>query len=129
MKSLLKKQFFQQPFRSRQECYEFLVGQLGEDESTQFLHLLEERERLASVEIFPGVVMPHLESNRLKESQIIILQLQDSIQWLNTTRDVRLMILLAMKKDEEVEIKRQLIAFVHQLADEEFIQALLENQT
>lgn len=127
MKSVLKKQFNQQSHRSRKECYEFLVRQLGEKDSTHFLHLLEEREGLASIEIFPGVVMPHLESSRLVESQIIILQLKNGIQWLNVSTEVRLIVLLAVKKGEEREIKHQIVQFVHQLANEEFIQELLDN--
>lgn len=86
-----------------------------------------ERENLGSIEIFEGIVMPHIVSAKLAETKIIIIHLDPVIKkWNQHIEKVNLVILLLIKKNEAELIIENIKKFIKSLTSESKIQNLLK---
>lgn len=94
----------------------------------EVIHLLNEREKVGSTLIAEHVMLPHIESNQLKKSQILFIRLANPIRsWDCQTKDICLLIVILLKTNESVQIKREISLFTRSLADEEYLNRLLNS--
>ncbi|MBP1042470.1 PTS sugar transporter subunit IIA [Vagococcus sp. BWB3-3] len=112
-----------------------LIGELGAQLTgvagkPEIIKLLNEREAVGSTMIADHVLLPHIESASLKESRIIYLHLERPIPfWSETDKDIRLIIVILLKHNETMAIKKQISLAVRKLADEAFVETLINMET
>ena len=71
------------------------------------------------------VILPHLESPKIKQSQVLLIRLADPLDFDGKTPEVQLIIAILLKSNESQEIKKQIAQFTRRLADDEFLEKLL----
>lgn len=126
MKKLIKEFYLEQNLESKSSVYDFLSKRLSLTHHELIVQDLRKREKLSSVQIWPEVVLPHLESPLLKESKVILLRLQKPIKWSGEVEKITLIVCIGLKADEQQSIKAEIRQLVSKLADEEMTQKLLQ---
>ncbi|WP_208560070.1 PTS sugar transporter subunit IIA [Marinilactibacillus kalidii] len=114
------------PIRSRAECFQFVSDELMDEEKIDLSGLMAEREENGSVEIAEEIVLPHLESGVLDKSQIFIIRPEEKITWDEKIHRVKLIIMILLRKEETDEVKREISQFTRKLADDAFLDYLME---
>ena len=123
---LIKKVFVGESFQKAGDVYRFLAEEIDSSISRDLTKRLLAREQLANIQIDKQTVLPHLESSRLRQSQLLILRLVEPIKdWSETIRDIRLVICLALKTNEDRAVKEQIRSFMSKLADTAYVEKLL----
>jgi fructose PTS system EIIA component len=121
--------YFNNALSTKNEVYTFLSNVAWLDDSLQkeaIVQQLIQREGHGSMLIAEHVVLPHIESDKVSKSQIILIRLLHSIEsWDTDTKDIRLIIGVLLKENEDVQIKQKIASFMRALADEEYIDQLL----
>lgn len=117
--------YFDCHFQTKKQVYEWITEHAGQQKS-KVIQQFEEREKAGSFLIAEHVVLPHIESEDINESQIMIFRLSKPIDWDQASTDIQLIIALVLKKDEEINIKKEIARFMRSLADEAFIDELLQ---
>lgn len=83
------------------------------------------REKFGNIEIFPEVILPHIQSENILKTKIYLIKSEhDSIQW--HKQYVKLIILLNLKPNEDKEILLEIQSFMRNLADEDYIESLIK---
>lgn len=96
-------------FDSREAVYEFLSEQISNDFNSEIFKLFLEREYIGNIKIFEQTILPHFEFEKLKNSSIFILKLKNSIiEWSDSLKNIKLIICIALKKEESLETKKRL---------------------
>ncbi len=68
------------------------------------------QEKMGSNQIAEQVVLPHLENALLKKSEIYLIGLKTEIQeWTADIKQVKLIIVILLKENEQLKIKNQSI--------------------
>ncbi|GAA0318117.1 MULTISPECIES: PTS sugar transporter subunit IIA [Oceanobacillus] len=121
---------FNDALETKEQVYDFVSTIACPHHSYQqrqaIIHQLNEREKVGSPLIAEHVLLPHMESNLLEESQIVFLRLTKPILfWDNNIEDIRLIIIILLKADEQEEIKKKISLFTRSLADEDYLNRLL----
>ncbi|STP30757.1 PTS sugar transporter subunit IIA [Enterococcus durans] len=113
---------------NRDEAYEFISNQLFPNENEKALLIrkaLYEREDTGNIQIDEGVVLPHIENEAVTETFVAIIQPKALIKrWSGEISDIDLIITILLSPNEDPETKKQLAAFMRQLADEDFLTEL-----
>ncbi|OJG45396.1 hypothetical protein RV04_GL002112 [Enterococcus hermanniensis] len=91
--------------------------------------MLQRRETVGNTMIAEHVILPHLESPKVKRSQILVIRLADPIDFDDTTREIQLIVTILLKSEEEQATKQKIAQFTRRLADEDFLTELLTNQS
>lgn len=110
----------------RKEVYQYLATELSKDsliDQSVILEALVWREKLGSIEIAPGVVLPHVELPGLA-NRIIISRLASAINWSETVDRVQLVLTIALDSQARATEQFAIQAFVRKLADEYFVHQL-----
>ncbi|MGT2948621.1 PTS sugar transporter subunit IIA [Streptococcus devriesei] len=123
---LVKQVFVGKSFQKAEEVYHFLAEQIDASISQHLKQKLFLREKLANIQIDKQTVLPHLESSELRQSQLLILRLAEPIEdWSETIKNIRLVICLALKTNDERAVKDEIRHFMTNLADDAYVDKLL----
>lgn len=98
--------------------------------SSDTLHTqLKLREDIGKTVIEEGVALPHIESDCILNSSIILVNLKEGISnWSDASNPIYLVIFLMIKKGETIETLKEVQTFVRYLADEEVLHSIMEQK-
>ncbi|MBO1515176.1 PTS sugar transporter subunit IIA [Metabacillus bambusae] len=123
--------YFNCELKTKEEVHSFISEIVCQDNLSQkeeVINQLNEREKVGSTLIAEHVMLPHIESNLVKKSQILFIRLANPIQsWGFQIKDIRLLIVILLKENESVQMKREISLFTRSLADEEYLNRLLNS--
>lgn len=125
MNDKLIQVFFDSPLTSKAEVFELIAEQANPAEKIELYGLLQNREAVGSTLIAEKIVLPHLESDAVLKSQILLIKFRQEIHWDEQTGPVKLAIVIILKKQEEQVVKVAISQFTRTLADEEYLTELL----
>lgn len=114
------------PIHSRAELFQYVSDTLMDTEQLDLADLMAEREENGSVEIAEEIVLPHVESGVLDKSQVFIVRPEKKITWDEQIKQVKLVIMILLRKEEADDVKREISQFTRKLADEAFLEYLME---
>lgn len=123
--------FLDQPFKDKAHVQRFIAEFANPSESEELIDLLQQREKVGNTMIAEHVILPHLESPKIKQSQVLLIRLAEPIDFDEKTSAVQLIITILLKSNESQEMKKKIAQFSRRLADNDFIEQLLslENET
>ncbi|SDY09981.1 PTS system, nitrogen regulatory IIA component [Evansella caseinilytica] len=114
---------------SKEDVYTFMSDVVCQDDLAQkevVVNQFNQREKAGSTLIADHVMLPHIESNHIKNSHIIVIRLAKPIlSWDEETKDIRLVMGILLKEHENVEIKKKIAMFTRSLAHEDYLNRLL----
>ena len=123
--------YFDCDLKTKEEVYSFIAEIACQDNSSQkveVINQLNEREKVGSTLIAEHVMLPHIESSQIKKSQILFIRLANPIRsWDCQTKDICLLIVILLKENESVQLKTKISSFIRTLADEEYVNRLLNS--
>jgi fructose PTS system EIIA component len=123
--------YFDSELKTKEEVYCFIseiVCQDNPSKKEEVIYQLNEREKVGSTLIAEHVMLPHIESDQINKSQILFVRLANPIQsWDYQNQDIRLLIVILLKQNESVHIKKKIALFTRSLADEEYLNRLLNS--
>lgn len=123
--------YFDCELKTKDEVHSFISEVVSQDNPLQkeeVINQLNEREKIGSTLIAEHVMLPHIESDQLEKSQVLFIRLANPIEaWDSKTKDIRLLIVILLKKNESVQIKKEIALFTRTLADDEYINRLLNS--
>ncbi|GBD63918.1 PTS sugar transporter subunit IIA [Tetragenococcus halophilus] len=119
----------EQSFSSKEEILTFLDKEsckYTEISNLDFKNEILKREKQGSIEIAPGVLLPHFESSLFIKSKIFILPIKPEIKaWSEEIQNVHLVIVILLKTDEDRSIKQKITQFTRKLADDDYLDRLM----
>ena len=126
--------FLNQELLSKQQVYQFIAETaapwLTPEEKKQIEESLVNREKMGSNQIAEQIVLPHLENALLKKSEIYLIGLKTEIQeWTADIKQVKLIIVILLKENEQLKVKKEISRFTRKLANEDFLEKLLRLKT
>jgi PTS system nitrogen regulatory IIA component len=125
--------YFNCELKTKEEVYSFIsdiVCRENHSKKEEVIDQLNEREKVGSILIAEHVMLPHIESDQIKRSQILFIRLAHPIlSWNSQTKDIRLLIVILLKENENEQIKKKISLFTRNLADEAHITRLLNINT
>lgn len=123
--------FLDQPFKDKVHVQRFIAEFANSAESEELIDLLQQREKVGNTMIAEHVILPHLESPKIKQSQVLLIRLAEPIDFDEKTSAVQLIITILLKSNESQVMKKKIAQFTRRLADDDFIEQLLslENET
>lgn len=123
--------FLDQPFKDKAHVQCFIAEFANPAESEELIDLLQQREKVGNTMIAEHVILPHLESPKIKQSQVLLIRLAEPIDFDEKTSAVQLIITILLKSNESQVMKKKIAQFTRRLADDDFIEQLLslENET
>ncbi len=123
--------YFNCELETKAEVHSFIAEIVGQDNPMsreEVIHQLIEREKVGSTIIAEHVMLPHIESEQLEKSQILFFRLAKPIEtWDCQTKNICLVIVILLKKNESVNIKKRISLFTRSLADEKYLDQLLNS--
>ncbi|TRZ39718.1 PTS sugar transporter subunit IIA [Niallia circulans] len=130
--SSLYQLYFNCELATKEEVHAFIaeiVGQNNPISPEEVIQQLMDREKVGSTMIAEHVLLPHIESEQLEKSQILFLRLAKPIEnWDFQTKNICLIIVILLKKNESVNMKKRIASFTRSLADEEYLDRLINSQ-
>lgn len=117
--------YLNQPLTDRNQIQRFIADFANRAEAQELIALLQQREKVGNTMIAEHVILPHLESPKIKQSQILIVRLAEAIDFDEETPQVQLVITILLKSGESQEVKKKIAQFTRRLADEAFLEELL----
>ncbi|SFK33371.1 PTS system, nitrogen regulatory IIA component [Halobacillus dabanensis] len=121
--------YFDSDLETKEQVYDFIseiaCAHASFQQKQDIIHQLNEREKAGSPLIAEHVLLPHIESEHVIESQIILFRLAKPMHWDETIEDIRMIIAILLKKGEEEAIKKKMAGFTRSLADEDYVERLL----
>jgi mannitol/fructose-specific phosphotransferase system IIA component (Ntr-type) len=123
--------FLDQPFKDKAHVQRFIAEFANPADLEELIDLLQQREKVGNTMIAEHVILPHLESPKIKQSQVLLIRLAEPIDFDEKTSAVQLIITILLKSNESQEMKKKIAQFSRRLADNDFIEQLLslENET
>lgn len=122
--------YFNSELKTKEEVHSFISEMICQNDSSQkekIVQQLNEREKVGSTVIAEHVMLPHIESEQVKKSRILFIRLTEPILlWDEQTKDIRLLIVILLKKNEDDQIKKKISLFTRTLADEDYLNRLLK---
>lgn len=117
--------FLDQPLTDKDQIQRFIAEFANPAEAEELIDLLKQREKVGNTMIAEHVILPHFESPKIKQSQVLLIRLAEAIDLDEGTPEVQLIITILLKSDESQEIKKQIAQFTRRLADDDFLAELL----
>lgn len=126
--------YFNCRLETKEKVYSFISKIIsGNDnyfQKRQIVTQLNEREKKGSILIADHVLLPHIESNQIDKSQILFIHLDNSIKlWDSDVKEIKLLIVILLKENENIEIKKRISSLTRTLADEDYLNYLLNIKT
>ncbi|GMA47752.1 MULTISPECIES: PTS sugar transporter subunit IIA [Tetragenococcus] len=117
-------------FSSKDEVLTFLgkeSSRLVGIPAMEFKEQLLKREEQGSIEIAPGILLPHFESPSFTQSKVLLLSLNPEVKgWNSEINNVKLVIVILLKAEEERPVKQEIAAFTRKLADDKYLDELMK---
>lgn len=117
--------FLNQELTNKEQLQRFIAMFANPEEAGALIDLLKQREKVGNTMIAEHVILPHLESPKIKQSQVLLIRLAAPVDLDEETPEVQLVVTILLKSQESQEIKKQIAQFTRRLADEDFLEALL----
>ncbi|AXG39359.1 PTS sugar transporter subunit IIA [Enterococcus gilvus] len=117
--------FLNQELTNKEQLQRFIAMFANPEEADALIDLLKQREKVGNTMIAEHVILPHLESPKIKQSQVLLIRLAAPVDLDEETSEVQLVVTILLKSQESQEIKKQIAQFTRRLADEDFLEALL----
>lgn len=121
--------YFDCKLETKEKVYSFISEMECWDEfaqKEQVIQQLNEREKVGSIQIAEHVILPHIESEHIKQSQLVFIRLSAPISsWSHQIKDIHLIIMILLKENESVQAKEDVVSFIRTLADEEYVNRLV----
>lgn len=117
--------FLNQELTNKEQLQHFIAMFANPEEADALIDLLKQREKVGNTMIAEHVILPHLESPKIKQSQVLLIRLAAPVDLDEETPEVQLVVTILLKSQESQEIKKQIAQFTRRLADEDFLEALL----
>ncbi|WP_435934679.1 PTS sugar transporter subunit IIA [Enterococcus gilvus] len=117
--------FLNQELTNKEQLQHFIALFANPEEADALIDLLKQREKVGNTMIAEHVILPHLESPKIKQSQVLLIRLAAPVDLDEETPEVQLVVTILLKSQESQEIKKQIAQFTRRLADEDFLEALL----
>jgi len=117
--------FLNQELTNKEQLQRFIAMFANPEEADALIDLLQQREKVGNTMIAEHVILPHLESPKIKQSQVLLIRLAAPVDLDEETPEVQLVVAILLKSQESQEIKKQIAQFTRRLADEDFLEALL----
>lgn len=117
--------FLNQELTNKEQLQRFIAMFANPEEADALIDLLKQREKVGNTMIAEHVILPHLESPKIKQSQVLLIRLAAPVDLDEDTPEVQLVVTILLKSQESQEIKKQIAQFTRRLADEDFLEALL----
>jgi len=128
----LYQMYFNCQLKTKEEVHSFIAEIVGRDNplsTEEVIQQLKDREKIGSTMIAEHVLLPHIENEQLERSQILFLRLAKPIEtWDFQTKNICLVIVILLKKNESVNMKKRIALFTRSLADEEYLDRLINSQ-
>lgn len=109
----------------RENLYLLMVHYINSQNEFELLASLKQRESEGNIAIAEHVILPHLESDLIDESKILIIRLRNSVNWNSKIGEVKLIISIFLKKDESKNIQQKIASYMRKLADEDYLEYLI----
>lgn len=126
---MMNAEFFQvfldQTLTDKEQLQRFIADFANKAESDALIDLLKNREKVGNTMIAEHVILPHLESSKIEHSQVLLIRLKDPVDLDEETPAVQLVITILLKSNENQETKKRIAQFTRRLADDEFLELLL----
>ncbi|MGO3603921.1 MAG: PTS sugar transporter subunit IIA [Enterococcus malodoratus] len=126
---MMNAEFFQvfldQTLTDKEQLQRFIADFANKAESDALIDLLKNREKVGNTMIAEHVILPHLESSKIEHSQVLLIRLKDPVDLDEETPAVQLVITILLKSNESQEKKKRIAQFTRRLADDEFLELLL----
>ncbi|MDL5039652.1 PTS sugar transporter subunit IIA [Heyndrickxia coagulans] len=124
--------YFNCELKTKEEVYSFIAETVGHEnlsKKEEIIYQLYEREKAGSTLIAEHVMLPHIVSHHIKKSKILFIRLANPIPFLDAhTEDICLLIVILLKENESAAIKKKISLFTRSLADEEYLNRLLNSR-
>ena len=117
--------FLNQELTNKEQLQRFIAMFANPEEADALIDLLKQREKVGNTMIAEHVILPHLESPKIKQSQVLLIRLAAPVDLDEETSEVQLVVTILLKSQESQQIKKQIAQFTRRLADEDFLEALL----
>lgn len=117
--------FLDQLLTNKDQIQRFIAEFANPAEAEELIASLKQREEVGNTMIAEHVILPHLESRKIEQSQVLLIRLAEPIDLDEKTPAVQLIITILLKSGETQATKKRIAQFMRQLADEEFLEALL----
>lgn len=117
--------FLNQELTNKEQLQRFIAMFANPEEADALIDLLKQREKVGNTMIAEHMILPHLESPKIKQSQVLLIRLAAPVDLDEETSEVQLVVTILLKSQESQEIKKQIAQFTRRLADEDFLEALL----
>ena len=100
--------FLDQPFKDKAHVQRFIAEFANSAESEELIDLLQQREKVGNTMIAEHVILPHLESPKIKQSQVLLIRLAEPIDFDEKTSAVQLIITILLKSNESQVMKKKI---------------------
>lgn len=120
--------FLASDLASKQEIYHFIASFANPQAIDELTDLLAHREEVGNTMIAEHVILPHLESPKIKQSQVLFIRLKEPVDLDLATPAIQLVITILLKSGETQATKQRIAKFTRCLADEEFLDQLLTSK-
>lgn len=111
--------------QSKNEIYRVLSHSVHSESEADLVCALEQREKKGNIAIAEEVLLPHIESNLISESKVVVLRLKNNIRWNSDVGDIKLLIAIFLREAETADIKRKISNFSRKLASDDYLNDLL----
>lgn len=110
---------------SREQVYDYLANITAPGHKQSIIDGLLYRENVGDISIEDGVIMPHVESEFLMESEVVIISVDNPIRlWNEEIKNVDLIIAIFLRTNESIEVKKEIRDFSRSLANKDNIKKL-----
>lgn len=93
----------------------------------QYVSDVRDRENYGEIEIYPDVILPHIQSENILATGIYLIKGKgQDVKWHN--QKLKLIILLNLKPNEDKSIQTDIQQFMRNLADDSFIESLITEE-
>ncbi|SFQ38178.1 PTS sugar transporter subunit IIA [Salibacterium halotolerans] len=124
--------YFNCDVETKEQTYAFLseagCPRAAAGQQKEIIQQLEEREKAGIPLIAEHVLLPHIESEHVEESSILLLSPAEPLRWGETAEDIRLVIAILLRKHEEEAVKQKIARFTRSLADDAFVDELVTTE-
>ena len=127
LQTLIKKpSLIRETVKSKKECIEKMIRECDATNRRikEFKESILERETLGSTSVYTGVALPHCDPRFVEQSELIVMTLDQPINW--GKNNVKLIILIAVAENDIPIFKDSLIALYSVIENQELMNELVQ---